>query len=583
LKNSSELRCVRLQSGATAQIYLSIFTNSSGVPTTFTLNDTSGGAKFTLATQSMTGWSMGAWNIVELDLTATVSGSMRFWLNGVLQGTTPTVDLSGVNYTGINRLLIGNDAFGTGIVASQSIYVDDIKVSASAISAALRGGDANRWSVTLTTQPTQLFVDGARGERVATAGAVTSYRQWHWASNTLTVYGPANATSPTLESSIRSYCIDGSLSASAVFEDLDLRNSALTGLHTLSAVSPTARRIAITGSFVEGIRAAGQTAHNNGIIEDCIISECGGSGISLDGTMSGWRVRRNMITGCGRLNDEQVGAHLRQQFSAGIKYWGWGVDGYSGDFIIESNIISNCTPAFSPGTAPQLRGYGIWLDEAQNPTSAIIVRYNRVFGCPTSGIFSEKSDTVQITNNLTYNNATVSFRANIHVEANSAGYDPVNDVSGTYPRNTDNVLVEHNTCYGGYWGIEAQSVTASCLINSCIFRNNIVAFTTAGQSLYTAGGGSNDTTHGSGNTYPKNCFGAEASAFIVWGGSVYGTYAAANTASGGAISASVSGNPLFNNAASFDFSLQSGSPCKLAGSDGLDLGANLTLVAPISY
>lgn len=557
MKTSSELRIGHFQNGSTAQGFVSLYTDGSGNITQLTVNGNGTNAGGLMINQVAIGsqFTMGAWNTIEIRyvVSATVGGSTAY-VNGVQVGTSAyTLNTSGS--VGINRLEVGSDSFGTGLVNGGAVYYDDIKVSATAISQQLQGTDNHIWSGSVTTQPLQLYVAGTRGLQVASAAAVTSTGQWYWASNTLTVWAPTtSSTQPVLESSTRAYCVNLGSNNNVVIDSLALMYAGEAGVIGVNTSDqPKVTNCTITGAFIEAVFIGSTTSNmNNGIVSGNTITDCGGTGISLQGQLGGtWIVSGNTVTFCGRLHDQQTGGNARQQFSAGIKIWGAATSGYLGPIQIFNNTVTDCGPQFDAGTSPGVRALGLWLDHIVSPTGRPQVYGNTFARNASTGIFIEKTMNADVHHNLVVNCGTIAFRGGIFVEANNA---PTGTASGN--------KVMNNTVYGGYWPM-ALNWSGGGQINNNALINNIAYGGANPQQFNVASGANNDGTNSTGNTIDHCNFGPNASNMINWGGTQYSTVAAFQTAVAAATNG-VTGDPLLTNPPT-DCTLQSGSPCVNAG------------------
>lgn len=172
-----------------------------------------------------------------------------------------------------------------------------------------------------------------------------------------------------------------------------------------------------------------------------------------------------------------------------------------------------------------------------------IVRYNIFHDCVDSRAVlvwgnssSNPSDNNQIYHNLFYDNIR-----GIAVDGNA-----------------DGTLVYNNTIYDSTTaGIEVYTTGGDHPTNT-IVRNNIVQ-STAGKHIYDSG---NDAT----NTYDYNMYYDEHAGCFTWNGVAYDTFADWKTASSQDANSDLD-NPDMTDPANQDFTLQSVSPCRDAGTD----------------
>lgn len=416
--------------------------------------------------------------------------------------------------------------------------------------------EGHLWRGTLATEPTQVFVAGVRGLRVATIQEVNAERRWYWGAGILTVFRSEGSPMPTVEASVRTYCVLVKQSYITV-EYLTLTGAAVTCLHHTAKDGLTVTHCRLTQGFVHGLQSGDEGPHNGGRIEDCEVDQAGGSGLQFAGRMNGWIIRGNHVHHCGQLHEGLVGAYkgpdgnMWQEWSAGIKYWGFVRNGYLGDLLIERNIIEDCGPQFSAGTLPHKRACGIWLDEAFEPTARPVIRRNLVRRNNSKGIFIEKSSNCDVYSNLCYDNAALEYTANLIVESNF----------GEHCRNN---RIYNNTCVGGFWTMALNSYQGKDLTGN-EFQNNIAVGSKSGANFFAPAEAANDGVHSSRNILVHSCFGAERPGFILWGTS-HATYAAWEAAYGGK-TFSVEVNPQFFDEAKGDYHLQKSSPCRGRGAD----------------
>jgi parallel beta-helix repeat protein len=217
-------------------------------------------------------------------------------------------------------------------------------------------------------------------------------------------------------------------------------------------------------------------------------------------------------------------------------------------------------------------GVGIWLDSLAGGGS--VVRYNLAVNNTQSGIWIEASTGASIYANVVSGGGG----------GTTTGIDIRSDDPATYPMN--GTVVYNNTVYGvngGGIGVIGDYGTAGGLTNTWV-KNNVAVGNT-GPNLAAFGGGENDGVSGYGNVYTYNDFGAQASDFIVWGGTgawgspssytYYSTYSTWEAAAGNCgtvgCSHSVESAPTFANSAAEEFWLTSGSP---------GIGAGVALGSP---
>lgn len=152
-----------------------------------------------------------------------------------------------------------------------------------------------------------------------------------------------------------------------------------------------------------------------------------------------------------------------------------------------------------------------------------------------------------LTNSSIYNNLHYSngLSYNLRAKRTSGGADTL----------SSNVTISHETIYNCVGGFKLQDAMSGIVVQNCIIMStaatglllDIAALSIAGLTLRNC------------VLYMPNNSGTAVS----WNGSSY-TLAAWMTAVGNALGC-INADPLFTNAAGNDFTLQAGSPCKLAG------------------
>ncbi len=405
------------------------------------------------------------------------------------------------------------------------------------------------WTAAFNPEPRQVFIGNERAQRMQSADEVKAERTWHWAEGLLTLF---SGDRPVVEASVRDYCanVEGH---DVTFRNIIFARSALVNLMHSARHGLILQDCLITGAFVDGLRSGHDGAHDRGLIENCEVMECGGSGLIFAGRMDGWILRNNHIHHCCRLHEKQAGAHRAPpesggacwyEWSAGIKYWaGAKVEGYLGSLLIESNLVEECRPRFDAGEQPHKRNCGIWIDESLKPRARTVIRHNIVRNNSSKGIFIEKADDCDVMNNICYDNAEIKWTANIIVESN-------------FRTPCRNNRIINNTCVGGHWTMALNSYQGLGLENN-EFRGNI-AVGGKSSNLYVARDAINNGEHSANNRFAGNCFGLERKLFVIWNKPV-STYAEWEEAYGGQTH-SIMREPDFVNPGEHDYRLKPGFP-----------------------
>ena len=414
------------------------------------------------------------------------------------------------------------------------------------------------WTAMLSSEPVQVFVDGVRGERFASATLVDGSGKWCWSSGTLTVYGELQRA-PDVEVSTRDYCFEANDRRNLVVQGLELTRASAHCVLLGAAYAPTIRGCRISEAFQNGIDFASYLQHDQGVIEDNLLDEHGQGGLAGGGRMSGWSIRRNTLRGCARLHNEMVGGIEAQAWTYAIKLWGWQENGWHGSVLIENNVVENCRPHewASANSLPHNLGTGSWLDEIFNPKSSQNVIGNRVVNCQSRGIYFEKSDSCVARYNIIDNCGQSLYTSGLAIQ-------------GNFGRGASGNLVEFNTIRGGWWTAEFGAANTSGFDNNTVRYNIFVG--SPNQQLYITGGGANASGMGSGNRYYRNCVGPERANFLTWQ-TLKSWLADFENASGGVAYGNIARDPMLRAPDAGDWSLAPGSPCLKAAPRNANIGA----------
>jgi Right handed beta helix region len=508
----------------------------------------------------------GRWHTVEVRVkVGSTAGEAQIFINGASVANVKNLNTSAL--VGANNIRI----YGvTNIAAGTVWYADDVGIATFRIG---RAGSADLWTASLATNPAQVFIAGERGQRVASAAAVNSLRKWHWAGGTLTLCGAADGSEPAVEASVRETCLDLQDRSGIFVEKIRLERAGRQCILARTLDKSTIRDCEVVGGYVDGIQLGGQALRTDMLIKGNYIADCGGAGIGFGGRLSNWIIEDNEVVACGTLTQAVVGIGDNREaafgWTSGIKNWGWGGPGWQGYVAIRRNTVRDCRPVAWAPNPGEVHGHGIWLDEVLKPTARPEIHDNIVFNCHSRGIYLEKTDDHDVFNNLVYDCASARYCAGIEVQTNPYGYDVALDQpDNNAPRQVSGNRLWNNTAVGGWWSFSCSASSPNCSISNTMVRDNIFCGRNGGSAeLYIVGGGANDGTHGSGNSYVNNCFGPEGGGWV-WGGTAYTTLAAFAGASRGAVTKSIAANPLFRNPAAADYRLNASSPCLDAASDG---------------
>lgn len=412
------------------------------------------------------------------------------------------------------------------------------------------------------TQPQQVFMNGALGDRKNNKGLLRDDRDWYWESNHLYVYSSAGNpdsvfTAPGIEASTRGNCIGFGGQDYVIFEGLTVRHSNFVGFRGWNPGSHvTIKNCVAEWNWEVGVDISGNTVYDNMIIEDTIARNNGTGGIALLGPAQDSTLRRNTCHGNGKYQSLGNEYSSMFQWTFGIKLWENGA-------LQEGNEVhSNTVYDNGRGQAGdyQGRGVGIWLDGLPgNPGNLNIVRHNLVFDNRGNGIFIEISSNTLVLGNVLHDNASVTGGIDGFAPANIA-------IDARESFVSENNLVFNNTSVGGRYGLKVVTYGCSgCSVDNNIVKNNIVVGASE-HNFVAIFGGDNEGPRGSGNRYEFNNFDTEHAGFISWGGIDYASYDAWETAYG-LLAHSVPGDPRLAGTSPTTLYLLSDSPCRDSGTN----------------
>ncbi len=442
------------------------------------------------------------------------------------------------------------------------------------------GGQAGVWSAPLATNPPQVFIDGQRGQRMAAAEEISAPGQWHWnaTSGTLTVHGTGDAP-PRIEASARDVCVALEGRTGMTLRNVRIERGGRDGILARTLDKSTIEECEIAGRYIAGIQLGGKELRTEILIRRNKINDCGGVGIGFGGRLDKWVIEENHVSACGVLTQHVVGfgdgRERSLEWTAGIKIWGWGADGWAGHYVIRNNTVAGCKPAAWAPKPAQTHGHGIWADEVLKPTARPKIHGNTVSDCFANGIYLEKTDDHDVFDNLVVDCGQIRYTAAIQAQSNPFGYDVKLDrPDPKAPRRVSGNRIFANTAVGGWWSFSVSASSPDCSISDTEVRDNIFVRRNGRPGwIYLHGGGANDGVHGRGNRYIRNTFGAEGQAASwVWGKSVFRDYPSLEEASEGAISQSVPGAPKFRDETAGDFTWLAGSPGTGPAPDRFTLG-----------
>jgi hypothetical protein len=155
----------------TAVVLLTLLTASTAAAATYYI-DATGGSDKAAGTTIGTAWQ----TVAKVNQTSKAPGDFFLFKRG--EHFRGRLDVGASSGAPGEPITFG--AYGTGNAP--------ILTPATVVAGVWTSAGSNRWTIVATVEPTQIFFDNTRGARRATAAAVTAVNNWHWASNTLTVY-----------------------------------------------------------------------------------------------------------------------------------------------------------------------------------------------------------------------------------------------------------------------------------------------------------------------------------------------------------------------------------------------------------
>lgn len=324
----------------------------------------------------------------------------------------------------------------------------------------------------------------------------------------------------------------------------------LTGL-TMAGVDQEIRNSDMTGALGNGILLS--TTPTNFVIDNVTVSDCclvQANGAGIDGGLAaGGQIINTTVKDCGNggtSHNIYVNDLTNSTISGNWSYMttnrgnhAFVVHGTCSNVLIEDNLFEKCNN-------------GIGINDGYSSAEVfdlftIRKNINRLHGSLPGQTQGQAMELACLTNSSIYNNLHYSTTSsyNLRAKRTSGGADTL----------SANVTISHETIYNVVGGFKLQDAMSGIVVQNCIimstaasgFLLDIAALSIAGLTL-------------------RNCvlyMPNNSGTAISWNGSNY-TLAAWMTAVGNALGC-INADPLFTNAAGNDFTLQAGSPCKLAG------------------
>jgi hypothetical protein len=384
------------------------------------------------------------------------------------------------------------------------------------------------------------MLDGVRGVPEASIAALTADGEWYWASNLLYVYSSTSPSGRTIEAAARQNSIDTSGQQYLVFNGLEVQ-------HGNSLFSQGGITIAGAGHVtVQNCHAAYNAQSGISILDTA------GPSISilnneLDHNNMGFITYR--YAGAGSGTETLVSGnyvHNNDYIHPGAVY-GMGIQVYGNHVIVQTNLVQN------NGNAG-MDTIGIHI--VATVGSSTYGEYNTIRYNAISGQVTNTGDGAGIeTDNSTANN-------DIYGNVIYGNYGPCLDLyessANVYGNTCYNNLL--NPAFAGRMGEIAISNVPDNLSITLNVKNNLLYATRPySYGIYVDENSYNKTLAISNNLF----YGTGQTNWYFWNATAGSNLASFNALAG--VAANLNGSPLFTNAGSGDFALQSGSPAIGAG------------------
>jgi hypothetical protein len=423
----------------------------------------------------------------------------------------------------------------------------------------------NVYAASLTTAPSQIFVDGNR------LSPVTSYLSmplgsFFWSSNTVYVRlaGDASPTGHTILASQRDFNVSLSGTSYISVTGLNLTRANVDNLRIDGAATGIileSNSMSSAYDICADVRypGSGTLVKQDISIIGNTVTECGADGVFVGDYSNNITIAQNDISHVAVIDSDSTGSYAYHLYTGGIHLIG--SPAHLHDVTVNRNMVYMNGTAVSGGG---VHGNGIWDD--------------------TGGA------NISITNNLTYDNVYYGIQlenTNGAVAQANVSYGNLSGIvvsaSTTDSNVSQNNLVYNNTVYGNAdVGIRVSGNYTTAPQPDSSLKNQVVnniSVKNGNRNISAIFGGENDGKYGSGNVYQYNDFGVAANDFIEWGNSnYYSTYSAWETAQGSCsvtgCSHSVEADPKLANPAGGNLTLQIDSP---AIGTGINLGTSYDL------
>jgi parallel beta-helix repeat protein len=419
----------------------------------------------------------------------------------------------------------------------------------------------NVWQAALTTEPSQVWFDRTRGTKAADLAGVDADQKWWWATGVLYQYSATDPdsryTTPGTEASIRGITI---YIPSMIYVSIDSLAFGYTN-----------------GVYEDGLRAYNSDYLN---ITNCLVTSCFGDGIYLIecdyGTVDGCEATLNMSAGIDAEGTTSVHA-TNITFSNNLAHHNVcipddGIHGYGIKFMYVSDSVIRNNLSYSNS------GSGINLDGQSDPTpfGSInnLVYENLVHDNMDEGILVEIFSTGnKVYRNVFYDNGLTNAQGEICFNRNCTGNEITYNVAyktkdmGSHQLvivwfNSSGNKFYNNILYGGNVAATAFDIQEGVSATNMVLKNNICVETTS-RPLSVHNCSDYATFVSDFNCWRRHDGNSSVISYDDWGGYTLATF----YSTWGQDEHSIGSDPLFTNPGAGDFSLQSGSPCRNAGSN----------------
>lgn len=507
----------------TGDVWVEIWDDDSSSPGSIIAN----GLSDTVDVTTLASDTSGAEQAFAFSTPPSLADATRYWF--VLRSN---VTVSTVNYLHMWRA--ASDPGGWDL--TWSIFISPSAGEAESTPYPYIGIDkvasTNRWTATVTPDPRVVYfiTDDTYGLEQSSAGNVNAANEWHWASNTLTVYATSDP-SGDIEVAARDHAANPDGISYLDFLDIQFD----TALTYTFRVEGTASNLNLTDvdllrGFIDNFATAGTSSTSDGTLLRVASSYAGASGFTISSTVAAdnW-----LFQDCTSTHDSYVNGTFARgvaEFGAGFKL----VSDRTTD-AVSNCVFDGCVVTYA-GYLDDLtevdstnKGFGFWIDlVVASVGDENIVRNSQALITRQAGLFCEKSEYSIWHHNIASECGEQGllvgskFDASGPLTANNSFYNLTLCGNGTERTNTNE---------GGNWHVSGGFSAVGEQVSDNAFRNIVCVAAAIAKEAGFQWGGENDGTLGENNTYEYLTLGVEASGFVEWGNATnLNTYAAWDTA-----------------------------------------------------